>query len=158
MVNFMILVSLFHWRYSLDVSTDLNSRAVFNLDGKRQLLIPLSMQTMSSMQLDPEDFSRATELRSFTRLNFSKNFFKAPLHVSSYVAYEHIGRHDAVSEFGRATLGPTHLMHFRIEGTIEGVTLIWGAENLTGQHYEYLPGYMLIRKEEYFGLKWTLRL
>jgi hypothetical protein len=143
---------------SFDKSVSTDRQSGLQLDGTTALLGPLSMQTMSSLQLDPEDISRATELRSFTRLNFSKDFFKAPLHVSSYVAYEHIGRHDAVSEFGKATLGPAHLVHFRVEGTIEGVTLIWGAENLTGQHYEYLPGYMLIRKEEYFGLKWTLKL
>lgn len=118
----------------------------------------LRLQSWSSVQCDKDEMSRALDTRSFTRLMFSQDFFKAPLHINSYVAYEHIGRHSAVSDFESKVLGPAHLVHFRVEGTIEGVTLIWGAENITGQHYEYLPGYMLIRKEEYFGLKWTLKL
>ncbi len=124
--------------------------------------IPLTnyvrMQSWSSLQCDKNGMSRALDTRSFSRLIYSQDFFKAPLHVESYVAYELIGRHRAESDYGSKVLGPAHLIHFRIEGTIEGVTLIWGTENLTGQHYEYLPGYMLIRKEEYFGLKWTLKL
>ncbi|MBL0060300.1 MAG: hypothetical protein IPP40_02090 [bacterium] len=116
------------------------------------------MQSWSSIQCDKNGLSRALDTRSLSRLIYSQDFFKAPLHVDSYVAYELIGRHRAESDYGSKVLGPAHLVHFRIEGTIEGVTLIWGTENLTGQHYEYLPGYMLIRKEEYFGLKWTLKL
>lgn len=118
----------------------------------------LRMQSWSTIQCDKKKLSRALDTRSFSRLIYSQDFFKAPLHVDTYVAYELIGRHRSVSDVESKVLGPAHLVHFRIEGSIEGVTLIWGTENITGQHYEYLPGYMLIRKEEYFGLKWTLKL
>lgn len=118
----------------------------------------LMLDAIGSLQSDPDEIGRIIEQRNFIRLLYSNDFFKAPLHIDSYIAYEHIGVHRAVSEIESKVVGPAHLVHLRIEGTIEGVTLIWGMENLTGQHYEYLPGYMLIRKEEYFGLKWTLKL
>lgn len=138
-------------------STERNARGMV-YQGYAKLLGPLSLQTTGWLQLAVDDAQRAVENRSFSRLIFAKDFFKAPLHIDSYVAYEHIGTRRATSERGSRVLGPAHFVHFQIEGTIEGVTLIWGAENLTAQHYEYLPGYMLIRKEEYFGLRWTLRL
>ncbi|MBK6766889.1 MAG: hypothetical protein IPG71_11470 [bacterium] len=126
--------------------------------GYAKLAGPFSVQTVGSIQLDLHDTQIPTENRLFTRLIFSKDYFKSPLHIDAYAAYEHIGTRWAVSELGGRVLGPVHVLHVRIEATIEGVTLVWGAENLTAQHYEYLPGYMLIRKEEYFGLRWTLRL
>ncbi|MCC6476218.1 hypothetical protein IT157_04110 [bacterium] len=118
----------------------------------------LRFQSWSFVQLDNDDYSRAIDTRSYSRLLFEKDFLKAPLHVASFVAYEHIGRHDATSDLGSETLGPAHLMHVRVSATIQGVTLYWGVDNLTGQHYYYLPGYPMIAKEEYFGLKWTLTL
>lgn len=115
-------------------------------------------QSLGEIVVDADEKSRALDTRSFSRLVFSRTFFKSQLHIESYAAYEHIGRRRATSDLRSEVIGPAHLVHFRIEGTIEGVTLIWGVENLTGQHYEYLPGYMMIRKEEYFGLRWTLAL
>lgn len=115
-------------------------------------------QSWSSVECDKNGFSRALDTRTFSRVLFARDFFKSPLHIESYVAYELLGRRRVMSDIRDEVIGPAHLLHLRIEATIEGVTLIWGAENLTGQHYEYLPGYLMIRKEEYFGLKWTLKL
>lgn len=129
-----------------------------SLDCDVALTSSFRLQSWTSVETDEHDFTRALDTRAFTRLLISRDFFKAPLHITSYVAHEMIGKHDAVSDYASYDVGPTHMLHFRVEGTIEGVTLIWGAENLTGQHYEYLPGYVLISKEEYFGLRWTFKL
>ncbi len=118
----------------------------------------IRLQSLGEIVVDTKEKSRALDTRSYSRLVFSRSFFKSQLHLDSYAAYEHLGRRRATSDLRSEVVGPAHLVHFRIEGTIEGVTLIWGVENLTGQHYEYLPGYMMIRKEEYFGLRWTLVL
>jgi len=122
------------------------------------LLDFLRVQSTSCVSLDKNGLRRALDTRSYSRLLFTKDYFKAPLRITSYVAYEHIGKHRAVSDIREEVIGPAHLVHFRVEAGIHGVTMVWGLENLTGQHYEYLPGYMLIRKEEYFGVKWTLKL
>lgn len=122
------------------------------------LLPMLRLQSQTSIAVDIDEISRALDTRSYSRLLFTKDYFKAPLRITSYVAYEHIGKHRAESDIREEVIGPAHLVHFRVEAGIHGVTMVWGLENLTGQHYEYLPGYMLIRKEEYFGVKWTLKL
>lgn len=122
------------------------------------IVLGMKVHSLSSAQVDNNDLARAIQARTFTRLVYQNKFFKSRLGILAYAAHELIGRHRTVSEVESKVVGPANLLHFRIEGTIEGVTLIWGAENLTAQHYEYLPGYMMIRKEEYFGLKWTLKL
>ncbi|MCB9357145.1 MAG: hypothetical protein H6508_04365 [Calditrichaeota bacterium] len=123
-----------------------------------KVLPVLRFQSMSDVSLDRYDHSRALDTRSLSRLVFARDFFKSQLHIDSYVAYEHLGKRRVTSDIKSQVIGPAHLMHLQIAATIEGVTLVWGAENLTAQHYEYLPGYLMIRKEEYFGFRWTLKL
>lgn len=143
---------------SSDYATDVVEQRGPSLECDAAILSFLRLQSYSHIALDADEIGRAVDTRSYSRLMFSRDFFQAPLRVRSYLAYEHIGPRRARSEIRAEVLGPAHLMHFRLEAAIHGVALIWGMENITGQHYEYLPGYMLIRKEEYFGLKWTLKL
>lgn len=129
-----------------------------SLDCDVALTKSFRLQSTSFISVDINGLGRAIDTRSFSRLLFNRDFFKSPLHITSYIAHEMIGNHDAVSEYEAHNVGPTHMLHFRVEGTIEGVTLIWGVENLTGQHYQYLPGFTMISKEEYFGMRWILKL
>lgn len=109
-------------------------------------------------QAERNDLSRAVDTRSYSRLYFERNFFKAPLTIRAHVSYEHIGKRREVSNYGSYVLGPDHLFGFRFSATIRGVTLIWGTENLGARYYNMLPGYLMIRKEEYFGVIWRLWL
>ncbi|RPH94795.1 hypothetical protein EHM69_06435 [candidate division KSB1 bacterium] len=104
------------------------------------------------------DLSNDIDTRGYTRLFFEKEYFHAPLTVRSHISYEHIGRRWAYSDRGSMNLGPNHIFGFRISGTIRGVTLLWGTENILKHHYSYLPGYRMIAKEEYLAFIWRLWL
>ncbi|MBI5059113.1 hypothetical protein HZB60_04940 [candidate division KSB1 bacterium] len=109
-------------------------------------------------ELDSREPARARELRGIGRVYFERDFLTAPLTLRSHLSYEHIGRRRAVSDIADQLLGPTHLVGFRLSATIHGVTLVWGADNLLAQHYYVIPGYLMIRKEEYLGVQWRLWL
>ena len=89
---------------------------------------------------------------------FERSFFTAPLIIRSHISYEYIGPRVGYSERGIIQLHPANLIGFRLSGTIHGVTLIWGTENLFKQHYQLVPGYNMISKEEYIAVIWRLLL
>ena len=109
-------------------------------------------------QFSSNDWKEAVDSRGFTRLYFEKNFFKSPLTIRSHISHEYIGKRSAFSNYGIVELGSEQVIGFRISATIRGVTLIWGTENLLNNHYDIIPGYEMIGKEEYIAFIWKLWL
>ncbi|MBU0508536.1 hypothetical protein KKH27_06865, partial [bacterium] len=105
-------------------------------------------------QAQNNDFADLADWRGYTRLYFERNFFHAPLTIRSHISYEEIGQRAAYSDRGSGYLGPNRLIGFRISATVRGVTLIWGTENFFKERYAMLPGYTMIRKEEYLAFVW----
>ncbi len=102
--------------------------------------------------------SPSGETRSFTRMYFEHTYFKAPLIVRAHLSHEYLGEREAYSDKGLRTLPAANIASFRLSATIEGVTLMWGVDNFFAQHYELLPGYKQIAREEYIGVVWKLWL
>lgn len=102
--------------------------------------------------------SPSGETRSFSRLYFEHTYFKAPLIVRAHLSHEYLGEREAYSDKGLRTLPVANIASFRLSATIEGVTLMWGVDNFFAQHYELLPGYKQIAREEYIGVVWKLWL
>ena len=127
-----------------------------NLTAQVPLRYGLRIDSWSFAQLTPE-LQRA-ETRAYSRLYFERSFFTAPLTIRSHISYEYFGPRDAYSERGLAKLGAAQLVGFRLSATIQGVTLIWGTENVFKQHYQLVPGYPMMAKEEYIGIIWRLWL
>ncbi len=100
------------------------------------------------------DYQKADETRGFTRLYFDRTFFKAPLYVRASLSHTYLGERTAFSYLGYRQFDPVHLAGFRVSMRIRGLMLFWGTENIGAKHYEYVPGFLMIRKEEYWGLKW----
>jgi hypothetical protein len=103
------------------------------------------------------DYRKADETRGFTRLYFDRTFFKAPLHVRASLSHTYLGERTAFRYLGYEPFDPVHLVGFRVSMRIGGLMLFWGTENIGAKHYEYVPGFLMIRKEEFWGLKWIFR-
>jgi hypothetical protein len=98
------------------------------------------------------------ETRMYSRIYFEHRYFDTPLIIRSHISHEYIGLRTAYTESGQVELPAANIVGFRLSATIQGVTLIWGTENFFKQHYEILPGYRMISKEEYIGVIWKLWL
>ncbi len=98
------------------------------------------------------------EIRLFTRLYFEHAYFHAPLIVRAHVSHEYLGERESYSDKGIKTLPAANIASFRLSATIEGVTLMWGVDNFFAQHYELVPGYKQIAREEYISIVWKLWL
>lgn len=122
-----------------------------------QLTLPkdLLFQTRWSLLWTSEsDLEAADEMRGFSRLYLDRTFFKAPLHIRASLSHTYLGARTTFGYLGLRTYDPVHLVGFRISARIGGFMLIWGTENVTAKHYEYIPGFLMIRKQEYWGFKW----
>jgi hypothetical protein len=118
----------------------------------------LRLDNWWSAQSEASDPGSLLDSRGYTRLYFERNFFTAPLIVRSHLSLEYFGERTAYSNAGTYVLGPSSVVGFRVSGTIKGVTLIWGTENILKTQYEVLPGYRMIGKEEYLQFIWRIWL
>ncbi|MBU0692886.1 hypothetical protein KKC97_00860 [bacterium] len=121
-----------------------------------------SLETNSFRQFDEEGVDNNIGTRSYNRLYFERDFFKAPLRVKAHISYDYIGPRSAYSDKGIYEVQNYYLVGLRLSGTIRGVTLVWGVENFMDQYFterfELMPGYVMNHKEEYFGVIWRLWL
>ncbi len=145
-------------RIAYDKSGERRDRVGVSASGVWPIAWGFQMESDWFVELDNADNSRALESRSYSRLYFERAFFKAPLVIRSHVSYEHLGTRGAFSDRGNQVLPSDHIAGFRVSATIHGVTLLWGTENFFARHYDLLPGYLMIRKEEYLGVNWKLQL
>ncbi|MBU1935918.1 Plug domain-containing protein, partial [bacterium] len=136
--------------YSPDASDD--SRWGGALEGQLALTGGLSIDTRWSLLFtDENDNYELVENRGFSRINFDRRFYKAPLHIRASLSHLYLGKRIAFSQLGYQDYEPTHLFGIRISARIGGFRLFWGTENIGANHYEYVPGFLMIRKEEYWG-------
>ncbi len=140
--------------YSPDASD--NSRWGGAFEGQLALTGGLSLDTRWSLLFtDENDSYELAENRGLSRLNFDRRFFEAPLHVRASLSHLYLGKRTAFSHLGLQEYDPSHLFGIRISARIGGFRLFWGTENIGAKRYEYVPGYLMIRKEEYWGFAWT---
>jgi hypothetical protein len=134
-------------------STDTRWGGAF--EGRILLLKSLSLESMwSCLWATEEPFAASDEIRGFSRLYFERAFFKAPIHIRASVTHTYLGERTGFSDLGTRVLNPAHLGGFRVSGRIKGFEIYWGTENIGANHYEYVPGFLMIRKEEYWGFNW----
>jgi hypothetical protein len=118
----------------------------------------LRLDNWWSAQAASDSPSDILDSRGYTRLYFEHAYFKSPLIIRSHLSYEYFGERVAYSDLGTYTMRASGVVGFRVSGTIKGVTLIWGTENLLNSAYEVLPGYKMTGKEEYLQFIWTIWL
>jgi hypothetical protein len=144
------------WTSTSSPSPSTDSRWGGAFEGRLLVRRDLSVETRWSLLWASENpLANADEIRGFSRLYFERTFFRAPLHVRASLTHTYLGERTAFSDLGTSVLEPTHLLGFRISARIKGFEIFWGTENIGARHYEYVPGFLMIRKEEYWGFNWA---
>ena len=49
------------------------------------------------------------------------------------------------------------ILSSRLSAYLLGVHLFWEVRNITGRQYELFPGYLMMHKEEVWGVAWNFR-
>jgi hypothetical protein len=144
------------WTSASHPTPSADSRWGGALEGRMALRRDLFLETRWSwLWLSESDLQSPDELRGFSRLYFDEFFFKAPLHIQASISHTYLGRRRAFGTEGIEILEPVHLVGFRVAAQIRHFRIFWGTENIGAKHYEYVPGFLMIRKEEYWGFDWT---
>jgi len=144
------------WTSTSSPSPSTDSRWGGAFEGRLLVRRDMTLETRWSLLWATENpLANADEMRGFSRLYFERTFFRAPLYVRASVMHTYLGERTAFSHWGTRVLDPTHLVGFRISARIKGFELFWGTENIGARHYEYVPGFLMIRKEEYWGVNWA---
>ncbi|MFH1009816.1 MAG: Plug domain-containing protein [bacterium] len=143
------------WTTASSQQSPTDSRWGGAFDGRIPLYEGLSFETRwSFLWISKSDLQPSDDVRGFSRLYFDRTFFKAPLHIRTSLSHTYIGKHVSFSHQGAKTLQPVHLVGLRISAQIGNFRIFWGTENIGARHYEYVPGFLMIRKEEYWGFDW----
>lgn len=141
---------------------DMPTNLIASLYANIPLRWGFAFQTNSYRHFDDEGIDNDIGTRSYNRLYFEHEYFKAPLTVRAHISYDYIGPRMAYSDKGIYEVQNYYLLGMRLSGTIRGVTLVWGVENFLDEYfterYEVMPGYAMNHKEEYFGVIWRLWL
>ncbi len=144
------------WTSTSSPSPSADSRWGGAFEGRLLVRSDLSLETRWSLLWATENpLANPDEMRGFSRLYFERTFFRTPLFVRASLMHTYLGERTAFSHLGTHILEPVHLIGFRVSARIKGFEIFWGTENIGAKHYEYVPGFLMIRKEEYWGFNWS---
>lgn len=88
---------------------------------------------------------------------YRHKFFKDQLELRWRVWEDYWGKRQAPVPDGWETLGDAFVFSARISAYLLGAHLFWGVNNILHRDYELFPGYLMMHKEEVWGISWNFR-
>lgn len=90
-------------------------------------------------------------------MQYSWLMFQEHLDLRVHVWEDYWGQRWAPVPGGWEKMGDAFTLSARISARLLGVRLYWGVNNILARHYELLPGFPMMHKEEVWGISWNFR-
>jgi len=94
--------------------------------------------------------------RLTTEVGWHRFFYNDKLETDILLSSRYYSMFHSPAERPNEPLGGKLPVDLRFTGRISRFTLYYGIHNLNGVHYQLVPGYWAMHKEEYWGVDWLL--